>query len=272
MRVVPRGPVEALGCDRIGIGGARMRGGGWTAAVALLVAGLVSGCSATPAAEQRSPAEAMRELVAPLSRLSSYGIVLTVRDGSGRVRMDGVQRLDDGRVVEAELSYEESDGAYELRVLDGTFYFGDGQDDGWVSVEADDPNLDALGISPDDLDVAGSLEALAGGVVAVRERPGRIVVDGARTRIVMVDVDPSQVPDLSEVLGFGLPGEVRRLEYRLLVDEDGLVRRFTVSVPLGGTSFIEVEATIIDPGTEVDVQAPADHVAVTAEELLGDPV
>jgi hypothetical protein len=232
---------------------------------------LAGGCGGeAPAEEERepTPSEQVRELVEPLGRLTSYEIEMTYGDATARSRVSGVQRLDDGRVVEAAFTVEEAGDRFEARLLDDTFYVGDGADDGWVSVSTDDPDIEELGLSPDDLDVASSLEALADGVVAVRERPGRIVVDGATTRIVDVDVDPAQVEDLRTALG-ALPTDVDQLTYQLLVDEEGLVRRFTVRVPVGSEA-VEVQATVSEPGAEVDVEEPADHLPLTVAELMGD--
>jgi hypothetical protein len=237
---------------------------------ALLAAGACGSGGAGADERERTPAEQMRELVGPLARLTSYELMMTVGDADGRLRMTGVQQLRDGRIVEADFSVDGPDEHYEMRLLDDTFFVGDGEDDGWVSVATDDPDIEDLGLAAEDLDVAASMLALADGVVDVRERPGRIVVDGDATRIVDVDVDPSQVEDLRTVLG-PLTGVESRLTYQLLVDDDGVVRRFTVWVP-DGSSAVEVQATITDPGLEVDVEEPAEHLPVTVQELMGDEV
>lgn len=219
----------------------------------------------TSSSPTASPKEQVEALLSTVLEQPSFRLQVVSDAASDEpFTLDVAQHTEDGAEAALEAVLDEEETGVRLRVVDDRVYI-DAGDDLWFSVALDDPDLDDLGLSLDDLSLTTSLEEIAGAALSFSAVEGRAEVDGVATRRFDVELDPSKVEAFemfADTEGLDQP-----LTGRFLVDGDGLLRRYELVVGAGPLEARQ-EVTLSDFGGVEDVEAPPDHQPTTARELL----
>lgn len=231
---------------------------------------LVAGCGDADDATDAGFTEdnITERMTAAMVTQGSLHMEMTINAGKDQITASADQIVgDDPDDYAMSLEYADSEGAFEMRLVEGIIYadMGSLSDHKFLRVDPDNPSGpmgESLAPLMDELDIPTSVRQFEEAITDVEQQGDDTTIDGVETTPyrVTIDVDRAVASGALDKDSGLRPGT--RVAYTFHLDADDLLRRIEFNV---GSSTSRVDLT--DYGKPVDIKAPPEADVIDESEL-----